>query len=183
MARAVSSKEQAASGSGFLRLLVPLVLLGAAFLWFGRKASGPEEGTLAREFSLPVVAGARSQVALAELKGRPVLVEVVASWCGVCKRSAPTLRGAALARRKRDVEFLAVSVDEDESAARGLRAAWDIPYDVAHDRGAFAKAYGITLLPTLVLIDEFGKIRHVSSGAPRADDVEQWLAEVGAERM
>jgi thiol-disulfide isomerase/thioredoxin len=177
------SAASAKRPSGSLRLLVLLVALGVALYWFGRRTSGPEEGSVAHEFSLPLVSGAGERVQLSALKGTPVLVEVVASWCGVCRRAAPTVAAAARAPRKRDVRFLAVSLDEEPRAARALAQSWAIPYDVAHDDGRFAKSYGITILPTFVLIDAEGRIRRVSTGAPRETDVERWLAEVGAERL
>ncbi|MBK8996369.1 MAG: TlpA family protein disulfide reductase [Myxococcales bacterium] len=168
---------------GSLRLLILLVALGVGVYWFARRSSGPETGTLAADFSLPVVSGGVERVQLSELRGRPVLVEVVASWCGVCRRAAPTLAAAAKAPRQREVRFLAVSVDEERADAAALAKKWDIPYDVAHDDGRFARSYRIDLLPTFVLIDAEGRIRKVSTGAPKPADVERWLAEVGAERL
>lgn len=174
----------AAGGSaGTLRLLAVLVALGVALHWFGRRSSGPEEGTPAKDFALPLVSGAAERVQLSELRGRPVLVEVVASWCGVCRRAAPTLAAAARAPRQREVRFLAISLDEDRSDAAELAKKWDIPYDVAHDDGRFARSYDVTLLPTLILIDPEGRIRHVSTGAPRPSELEAWLAEVGAAKL
>lgn len=183
MARALTAKPAASKGSGSLRLLLMLVLLGLAVMWYGRRASGPETGIVAQDFSLPVVSGGDGQVVLSSLRGSPVLIEVVATWCGVCRRSAPTLAAASRLTRKRAVRFVAVSVDDQESDARLLARDWNIPYEVAHDDGHFAKSYGITLLPTFVVIDADGRIAHVSSGAPGPDDVEEWLAEVGAERL
>lgn len=169
--------------SGSLRLLVLLVALGVGLYWFGRRSSGPEEGALANDFVLPVVSGGAERVQLSELRGRPVLVEVVASWCGVCRRAAPTLAAASRAPRQREVRFLAISLDDDRADASALAKKWDIPYDVAHDDGRFARSYGIKLLPTFVLIDAEGRVRHVSTGAPRPADLERWLADVGAARL
>jgi thiol-disulfide isomerase/thioredoxin len=164
-----------------LRLLALLVALGVLFAWFGRRSSGPDEGTPAADFSLPLVTGAGGRASLADFRGKPVLVDVVASWCGVCRRAAPVLAAASRVPRTREVAFLTVSLDEDREAARALAGAWEIPHAVAHGDGRFARSYGITLLPTFVLIDAEGRVRHVSTGAPRAADVERWLSEVGAE--
>ncbi|MBI3201471.1 MAG: TlpA family protein disulfide reductase [Myxococcales bacterium] len=179
----MSAEQAPKQSAGSLRLLVALVALGLAVYWFGRRSTGPETGAPAKDFALTVVAGQVPRVTLADLHGRPALIEVVASWCGVCRRAAPTLAAAARAPRKREVRFLAVSVDDDPNAARALARDWQIPYDVAHDDGSFARSYGISLLPTLVLIDETGRVRHVATGAPSPAAVERWLGDVGAERL
>lgn len=178
----MSAERDPKQHAGSLRLLIALVTLGLAFYWFGRRSSGPEAGAPAKDFSLVVVAGTSGRVSLADLRGRPALIEVVASWCGVCRRAAPVLAAAAQAPRQREVRFLAVSVDDDPSVARALAREWHIPYDVAHDDGSFARSYGVSLLPTFVLIDAAGTVRQVATGAPSPESVERWLSEVGAGR-
>jgi thiol-disulfide isomerase/thioredoxin len=160
-----------------------LVAVGVAALLFFRQRSGPETGTVAQDFSLPVIAGSGQTFQLSAERGKPVLIEVFASWCGVCRRAAPTLRDAAAAPRKRDVRFVGVSVDREVGDARGAAQDWAIPYDVAIDNGSFSRAYDIKVLPTFVLVDAEGRVRRVSTGAPRSGEVESWLEEVGAERL
>jgi cytochrome c biogenesis protein CcmG, thiol:disulfide interchange protein DsbE len=184
MARAVKAraKRNAAGDHGF-RLLLLLVVLGAAALWFGRRNSGPESGSLAPDFALPLVAGGAGTFRLTEARGSPVMVEVFASWCGVCRRSAPTVSAAARARRQREVRFIGVSVDQSANEARSAASEWHLPYDVALDDGHFAKSWGISVLPTFVLIDADGRVRHVSQGAVSEHTLESWLADVGAARI
>ena len=156
--------------------------MGAA-LFISRGRSGPKTGTQAEAFDLPVVAGNRERFRLADQKGTPVVVEVFASWCGVCRRTAPMLSDAARAPRKNPVRFIGVSVDQDAIAAKSAKDQWNLAYDVALDDGRFSKAYGITVLPTLILIDGEGRVRHVSAGAPRSSELEDWLEDVGAARL
>jgi peroxiredoxin len=166
-----------------LRYALFLVLaMGLAF-FISRGRSGPEPGSEAAAFDLPVVAGNQSRFRLADQRGTPVVVEVFASWCGVCRRTAPMLSDAANARRERPVRFVGVSVDQTESAAKAAKAQWGISYDVAIDDGRFSKNYGITVLPTIILIDGDGRVRHVSAGAPRQSELESWLDDVGAARL
>jgi cytochrome c biogenesis protein CcmG/thiol:disulfide interchange protein DsbE len=164
-------------------LLLMLLALGALALWLGRRTSGPEPGTLATDFALPVVSSERETFRLSEQRGKPVLVEVFASWCSVCRRAAPTLSEVARAPRQREVRFVGVSVDERSEDARAVAREWEIPYAVLHDDGRFARSYQVTLLPTFVLIDAEGKIRRVSSGSPSRKELESWLGELGAARL
>ena len=177
-----SVNAAASSGNSFRNLLF-VVALGIAALLFFRQRGGPAIGGPAQDFSLPVVAGSGQKFQLSAERGKPVLIEVFASWCGVCRRAAPTLRDAASAARKRDVRFVGISVDKDVGEARGAAEQWQIPYDVAVDDGSFSRAYDIKVLPTFVLVDAEGRVRRVSSGAPRAGELESWFGEVGAERL
>lgn len=142
---------------------------------FVRHSSGPKEGSRAAAFDLPLADGS-GRVSLAAQKGKPLLIEVFASWCGACKSSAPRLAEAWRAHHRENVTFLAVSVDEDPAAARHVQSAWQIPFDVALDDGSVARAYGVTLLPTLIYIDEQGTVRHAAAGAASRSDIEGWLA-------
>jgi cytochrome c biogenesis protein CcmG/thiol:disulfide interchange protein DsbE len=167
--------------NGF-RALLFLAALGVGVALVAKKESGPPVGDLAAEFDLPI-ADSTSRVKLSELRGAPVVVEVFASWCGACRQAAPMLHEAALSKRQSDVHFVGVSVDADPRVAARLKDSWDIPYAVLHDDGSVAAKYRIQVLPTVIVIDADGHVRHVSSGAPRAETLEAWLGEVGAARL
>jgi thiol-disulfide isomerase/thioredoxin len=116
-------------------------------------------------------------VSLAAQHGKPVLMEVVASWCSACKRMSPRVVEAFRAQHEDSVTFLAVSVDEDPSAASHLKSDWNIPFAVAMDDGSVSRNYGISVLPTLIYIDGHGTVRHASAGVTSRSDLEDWLAE------
>ncbi len=155
------------------------LIVGALALWLTHR-SGPKQGEQALDFALPTTDG--ETVDLAKLRGRPAVIEVVAKWCDVCKRSAPMMAAAARTPRRTNVSFLAVSVDGSMSDARELKRAWDIPYAVATDTGAFAAAYRIETLPTLIVLDAVGIVRHVSSGVFSRAQLEAALGNIGAAR-
>ena len=143
---------------------------------FVRHSSGPKEGSPAAAFDLQL-AGSKDRVSLAAQHGKPVLMEVFASWCSACKRSSPRLVEAWQAHHDQNVTFLAVSVDDDPAAAGRVKSEWKLPFDVAIDDGSVAKAYGISMLPTLIYIDEKGMVRHSEAGVVSRSDVDEWLAE------
>lgn len=144
---------------------------------FVRHSSGPKEGTPAAAFDLPLVGQGGGRVSLASQRGKPVLMEVFASWCSACKRSAPRLAEAFRAHHAADVTFLAVSVDEDPNAAARVKSAWQIPFDVALDDGSVTRGYGISMLPTLIYIDAQGVVRHAAAGVTSRSDLEEWISE------
>ena len=143
---------------------------------FVRHSSGPKEGSAAAAFDLPLV-GRDGRVSLAAQHGKPVLMEVFASWCGACKRSSPRLADAFREHGDKDVTFLAVSVDEDPNAAARVKREWQLPFDVAVDDGSVSRGYGISMLPTLIYIDAQGTVRHSAAGVVSRSDIDSWLAE------
>ncbi len=143
---------------------------------FVRHSSGPKEGSAAAAFDLPL-SGQDGRVSLAAQHGKPVLMEVFASWCSACKRSSPRLAEAWRAHHTEDVTFLAVSVDEDPAAASRVKREWQLPFDVALDDGSVSRGYGISMLPTLIYIDAKGTVRHSAAGVVSRSDIDSWLAE------
>jgi thiol-disulfide isomerase/thioredoxin len=144
-----------------------------------RSASGPKTDSLASAFDLPAVneAGAAgSRVSLAQLRGTPVLIEAISSWCSACERSAPALNEAARAARERPVRFVSVLLDSSPEAALTVKQRWGIEHDLLLDDGSFSRGYDISMLPTFVLIDAEGRVRSVSSGSVDRDDIEGWLS-------
>ncbi len=160
------------------------VAMYAAILVLGgmlvsRKCSGPREGAPAADFDLPIVGepdGARFR--LADQRGKAVLIEVFAGWCGACKRAAPGVVEAFRSANASAVTFVGVSVDSSPDAALEVKRAWGIPYAVVHDDGRVSKQYDIRVLPTFVLVDATGTVRHVSTGAPSRADVQDWISEL-----
>jgi thiol-disulfide isomerase/thioredoxin len=143
-----------------------------------RKFSGPKRGAVAAAIDLPTVGDTRGRFSLAEHRGNPVLIEVFASWCAACRRSAPAMIEAWSAAKDRGVTFVGVSLDTNAEDAQRIQREWGIPYQVALDDGRMSKDYAIELLPTLILIDREGRVAHVSTGTPSAADVKGWLADL-----
>jgi thiol-disulfide isomerase/thioredoxin len=142
-----------------------------------RSSSGPKEGATAQPFALRLVQGGGS-FSLAEQHGKPVLMEVFASWCGVCERAAPMVDEVYREAQQRGVVFVGVSIDDEASAAARVKQSWPIAYPVALDDGSVKRAYGVSLVPTFVLIDKDGKIRRASTGVPSRRALSRWLQEL-----
>lgn len=141
-----------------------------------RGGSGPREGAPAKPFQLPLVSGGGA-FSLEEQRGKPVILEVFASWCGACEHAAPMLDEVYREAQKSGVVFVGVSVDDNPAAARRAQQSWPISYPVALDDGQVQRGYGVSLLPTFVFIDRSGTIQHVSSGVPSRRMLSRWLSE------
>ena len=73
--------------------------------------------------------------------------------------------------------FIGVSVDESMDQARAAASAWRIPFPVLLDDGSFSRSYRIRSLPTFILIDAAGRVRHVSTGVTSKRRLRGWLEE------
>lgn len=167
----------------FARPLAYALLAFAVFQWFARGESGPKAGQSASEFSLAAADGSTTRVSLAELRGNPVVIEVLASWCSACRSMAPTMAELANARRQRPVHFLAVAVDTAPEEAAKLRQNWGIPFSVVIGDGKFASDYRISVLPTVIVLDAEGRVHQVTSGGTRKSVLDGWLKDLGAARL
>ena len=110
---------------------------------------------------------ADTMVALASLKGRPVVINFWASWCPPCRQEMPLLIAAYRAHREQGLEVLAVNLTDQEYAKdiRRFVAEFAMPFPVALDeKGKVRGKYGLIALPTTVFVGPDGNVRVVNSG-------------------
>ena len=108
--------------------------------------------------------------------GEVLLIDFWATWCKPCVRSMPEL--AAVDRILEDERFRMVLVNQDfgaddrEALVRQFARAHAIEgLPVAVDKGSAAMAWGVTRLPTTVIIDPQGVVRHRWTGVEDAQTI------------
>jgi thiol-disulfide isomerase/thioredoxin len=107
---------------------------------------------------LPAKALRPPGIDLAELRGKPALVDFFASWCDPCAEEAPTLR--KLSQNLGDkATIVAVDWDDAGGAARAFvrEHGWTFPV-LADTSGTAGEKYGLVGLPTSFVLDPRGKI-------------------------
>ena len=154
------------------------VVLSAGAIWTGLSAvsaqgvsggatSAPREGFLAPDFRLTLLGG--GEVALSELRGQVVIVNLWASWCPPCRAEMPALQEAYEAYRDRGLEILAVNTtyQDSQAAAAGFVQEYGLTFPVPMDQtGEVSRSYLLRALPTSFFIDRDGVIRSVVIGGP-----------------
>ncbi|MGE0351316.1 TlpA disulfide reductase family protein [Hydrogenophaga sp.] len=99
-------------------------------------------------------------VSLADLKGRAVLLNFWASWCEPCRAEMPTLEGLPPLFGEDKLAVVALNFKEPPQRAQRFVAQTGLTLPVWLDPlGAHARAWGVRVFPTTVLIDRQGRAR------------------------
>ena len=108
-----------------------------------------------------------------ELKGKPVLLDFWASWCGPCRESFPFMNELQSALAGKGLHILAVSVDKTAEEARGFLARYPAKFATALDTaGACPAAFRVEGMPSSYIIGRDGVVRAVHVGFRGGDKAE-----------
>ncbi len=125
----------------------------------------PSIGTHAPDFRLKDVDG--NAVSLSEYRGKVVLLNFWATWCGPCRVEMPAMEALYRSMKSKGLEILAVSVDQEGSAVTGpFQKSMGLSFPILHDRDyQVGLIYGARTLPMTFAVDRNGTIRQVIFGA------------------
>jgi peroxiredoxin len=127
-------------------------------------------GKPAPEFELELLGGKRFR--LAESKGKVVVLDFWATWCGPCLQAMPQVDRVTQEFRDRGVQLVAVNLQETPDQVSAMLERHKLRLTVALDRdGVVAEKYGATAIPQTVIIDGGGTIaRLFVGGGPHLGD-------------
>jgi len=120
-------------------------------------AFGLAEGNRAPEFTIETLDD--DIVALADLRGRVVLLNFWGTWCGPCRREMPEFQKAYEQWNAQGFDILAIAYNDTEEAMAAFRDEYDLTFPLALDgTGEINDAYGIQTRPSSYLLDRDGVI-------------------------
>lgn len=123
----------------------------------------------APDFTLKNDAG--ENIRLAEQRGKVVMLNFWASWCGPCRKEMPLLDEMYQRYNKVGFELYGINVEQDTAAAKKLLKDLGVTLPVLYDpESKVSKLYKVDAMPTTVMIDKNGEIRYVNRGYKAGDE-------------
>jgi cytochrome c biogenesis protein CcmG/thiol:disulfide interchange protein DsbE len=176
--------------AGFLAgILVGMAVLrgdqiGVLLAGLGQPAAAPVKladiGTIAPDFSLKNLDG--EQVRLEELRGRPVVINFWASWCGPCELEMPAIQ-LRQERYAPDLVILGVNAGEPLDDARAFSNRLGLTFEILlDDHEEIQQLYRVLGLPTTFFIDAEGIIQARHIGLLSDRQLDQYIDQLGVSR-
>jgi len=132
------------------------------------------EGALAPEINLPSPEG--QELALSSLRGKVVMIDFWASWCGPCRKENPAVKQIYEKYKDKGFEIYAVSLDNNKDQWKAAIAkdglTWKHVSDLGGWKSSAAQLYSVHSIPQTFLLDEEGRI--IKAGL-RSHDLEPML--------
>jgi len=136
-------------------ILMVVIVVGVALL---RAKQGQPTSGQAPDFTVTTFDG--ETIRLSELRGRPVVVNFWASWCGPCRDEAPRFQSIWERYRDQGVMILGITYVDDENDSRAFMAEYGVTYPNAPDVGTVIseELYFIQGVPETFVIDQAGNV-------------------------
>jgi thiol-disulfide isomerase/thioredoxin len=135
------------------------------------QGAGRRLGALGKEFTLKGKTMEGTPIDLAKLKGKVVLVDFWATWCGPCVAEIPNIKKMYEKYHAKGFEVVGVSVDEDKDKLAEFLKDKKLPWSSIYDHGAkegerMSEYYGVMAIPQAILVDQEGKVVALEARGP-----------------
>jgi peroxiredoxin len=130
----------------------------------------------APDFELPLRAG--GTVRLSGLRGKVVMINFWASWCGPCRQEFPILDEMYRKYQPMGFTLLGVNVESETKDAERFLSATPVSFPIVFDRdNSVSGQYGVSAMPTTLLVDRKGNVRWLHR-AYKPGDENEYIAQL-----
>jgi len=120
-------------------------------------------------------------VDVSKMKGKVVLIDFWATWCGPCVGEVPTVKEAYDKHHSQGFEIVGISLDREKSSLTDFTSShkmeWPQFFDNQRGQNKYASQFGINTIPAMWLVDKKGNLRDINARSDLSSKVEKLLAE------
>jgi thiol-disulfide isomerase/thioredoxin len=153
----------------------------------GVKLAGPKDKHLGKPLDIKFTATDGRKIDLAKMKGRVVLIDFWATWCGPCVREIPSVKKAYAKLHPKGFEIIGISLDSNEDKLKKFikdkDMTWPQYFDGQGWKNKISTRYGIRSIPAMWLVDKQGNLVDKNARNGLAAKVEKLLAAEAAKKI
>ena len=146
----------------------------------GKKLSPPKDKVLGKAPDIKFTATDGTKVDLSKMKGKVVLIDFWATWCGPCVAEIPNVKKTYDKLHSKGFEIIGISLDSNEDKLTQFIKKKDMPWPQYFDgkgwKNEISKKHGIRSIPAMWLIDKEGNLVDKKARSDLEEKVERLLA-------